>query len=170
MKSDFSSETDSISSFIAELESIPWFEHLGDPMPPGADVKALKDWDDWPGPEDLYVAEFCERQQRLYDNLLADAGDDAPAIESHWESIHATVIPAAAQRVPFDPDADSWHPPTAAVWQAAWTAGLVGWCLLLNRKIPEELDDAWQWYKRGRWPCGYSMVWTNDVVGPLIVF
>jgi hypothetical protein len=111
--------------------------------------------------------EMALRQQDLYDELFATAGQRSPEAKQLWERIHAVVFRDAAPSIPYDPKEDCWHAPTQAVWDAAWTAGLVGLCLLLGRPLPPELSEQWKWYLAGHWPCA----WVGDYPeGRLMVY
>jgi hypothetical protein len=112
--------------------------------------------------------ELSQRHQELFDSILADAGQQRPALSELWDRIHAAVFSAAASRISYDPNQDTWHGPTMAVWQAAWTAGLIGLCLETGRSIPPELAEQWTWFNRGHWPSGY--VWLKGQRGPLLVY
>jgi hypothetical protein len=93
---------------------------------------------------------------------------DGGATDEELAVIHAAVLRAAASRVPYDPTEDYYHAPNAAVWEAAWTAGLVGLCLQTGRPIPPELREVWSWFARGHWPFGYA--WLRDECGPRFVY
>lgn len=144
-----------IEQFWAELERVPWFESLGKPVEAVAGVLQIFAWEAWPGPDDPTVMNQSLRQQDLYDALLAAAEDRTPEAKQLWERIHAIVFRDAAPRVPYDSNQDCWHAPTQSVWNAAWTAGLVGLCLFLGRPIPPELAQQWTWYTAGHWPCAW---------------
>jgi hypothetical protein len=93
---------------------------------------------------------------------MADAGEGSAGLSELWDGIHTAVFRAAASRAPDDPERDAWHGPAAAVWQAAWTAGLVGLCLQTGRPIPRELLDQWRWFARGHWPSRYATIRGDD--------
>jgi len=96
------------------------------------------------------------QHQALYDAIMEEAREERAALSELWHRINAVVFGAASSRVPFDPKQDAWHGPTTAVWQAAWTAGLVGLYLRTGRPIPQELLEQWSWFVRGHWPSGYT--------------
>ena len=145
-----------LGDFLAQLEAVPWFSSIGRPTAADAGAVRMSAWEDWPGPEEPGILELSLRHQDLYDRVLAEAGDQRPALAELWEAIHAAVFQRAAPRVPYDPAGDAWHGPTTAVWQAAWTAGLIGLCLRTGRPIPLELQEQWAWFARGHWPSGYA--------------
>jgi hypothetical protein len=163
-------ETGPVKGFLAQLESVPWFRNLGDPTPGNSGVKRIYKWEDWPGPGDPSVHELCERQQALYDDILREAAACQEQLLVLWDRIHSIVFRLAAPAVPYDPNQDSWHAPTAAVWQAAWTAGLIGLCLQSVRPIPPWLQEQWEWFVRGHWPSGYSSTRGANQLGVLLVY
>ena len=63
------------------------------------------------------------------------------SLKETWDQIHEAVFRRATSTVPYDPAEDAWHGPSFGVWQAAWTAGLVGLCLALGRSIPKTFRD-----------------------------
>ena len=159
----------SIEAFVAQLETVPWFSELGQPGPADAEATRIFSWDEWPGPEDPSVNELALGQQALYDGLLETAGEKRQEFLALWDRIQETVFRAARTRVPYDPEEDCYHGPTAALWQAAWTAGLIGWCLYVGQPVPGDLREQWQWYLAGHWPAGYSWL-SDDKPGPLLVY
>jgi hypothetical protein len=159
-----------VARFVAELESIPWFRNIGRPLPPDAVAKQLRRWEDWPGPEEPAVFELSERQQALYDELMAESGARRAELLNLWDRVHKRVITCATSAVPYDPAQDSWHAPTVAVWQAALTAGLIALCTWLRRPVPEDLQQQWNWFVLGHWPSGYSRYGPDDRRGPLLVY
>ena len=147
-----------VADFLAQLEDVPWFGNIGHPVPGDAGVERIFAWEEWPGPEEPTIAELSLRHQALFDSITEAAGEEASPLLELWRRIHAVVFRTASPRVPFDPEQDAWHGPTMAVWQAAWTAGLIGLCLHTGRAIPTELQQQWSWYARGHWPSGYVSV------------
>jgi hypothetical protein len=159
-----------VGDFLAQLEAVPWFSNLGRPTPPDAGVERISAWDAWPGPEEPAIGELSFRHQELYDRITAEAGAERAGLTELWEAIHAAVFRRATSRVPHGATQDAWHGPTAAVWQAAWTAGLVGLCLRTGRPVPPELQEEWSWYARGHWPSGYRSLGPDGRPGPLLVY
>jgi len=159
----------SLEAYLRQLEAIPWFSRIGQPLEAQAGVERLRGWEDWPGPHDRGVDELFWRQQRMYDALLEEAGAARPELLALWDQIQQTVLRAAAADVPFDPDQDCYHAPTTAVWTASWTAGLVGWCRYLRRPVPDDLAEQWRWLQQGFWPAGYAWVDEQGRTGPLLV-
>jgi hypothetical protein len=168
--SDAAGDVQSLGDLLAQLEEIPWFSNIGTPTPAGAGVERIYSWEDWPGPEEPPIRELSVRQQGLYDSIMKDAGGLQGALSSLWDRIHATVLHAAARKVPYDPGQDAWHGPSTAVWQAAWTAGLIGLCLRSGRPVPPELQEQWTWFVRGHWPSGYVNLDAGGRPGKLLVF
>ena len=151
----------SLKDFLSRLEVTPWFSRLGtqaDADPSGSMTSWMATWDDWPGPEVHRVIELHTRQQAIFDSLFVRFPDRTKEMQELWDQIHEIVFAAATQAVPFDPTEDSWHGPTMAVWQAAWTAGLVGLHFLLNLSLPREIEEQWSWFERGHWPAGFARI------------
>lgn len=159
-----------VAQFIEDLEAVPWFKNVGQPLPPGTNARQLLRWEDWPGPEEPAIFELSERQEALHDELLSSAPERREQLEKLWQRIGEIVIRLGASAVPYDANEDSWHAPTTAVWQASWTAGLVAWCVFLGRQVPGDLQEQWRWFMLGHWPSGYSVVWADERLGPLLVF
>ena len=157
-------------NFLDYLERIPWFGNVGKPLPAGTSAKQLRGWEDWPGPEEPPIFELAERHQALYEALLKGAERRRAELSRLWEHVREIVFRRALPAVPCDPEQDAWHAPTTAVWQAAWTAALVAWCLRLGCPIPAELQEQWDWFAGGHWPSGYTIVWPDDRLGPLLVY
>jgi len=139
--------------FLDDLARVPWFANLGRPISPTSHVRRIFGWDGWPGPEDDAVVKLHSRHQALYESILGDAKDKHLSAEELWKNIHEVVFRVASQKVPYHANRDAWHAPSTAVWQAAWTAGLVGLYHLLEQKVPDDLEEQWQWYREGHWPC-----------------
>ena len=142
--------------FLRSLAQVPWFGRLGEPSPRDHQVARIRDWHEWPGPESPQVRELGPRTQAWHDELTEGTGPRKPEVEALWEQIRRVVFERACGAVPYDPGEDTWHGPTAAVWQAAWVAGVVGCSLLLEREIPSEAIAQWSWFVEGHWPCGYA--------------
>jgi hypothetical protein len=142
--------------FLRSLALVPWFSRLGEPSPRDHQVARIRDWHEWRGPRSPQVQALGPRSQVWYDELIEAAGPRKQEVEALWERIRLAVFEHACGAVPFDPEEDTWHGPTAAVWHAAWVAGVVGCSILLGREIPSEAMDQWGWLVEGHWPCGYA--------------
>lgn len=168
-------ESPDVVEFLKLLELMPWFRNIGGSISPDKAVERISKWEGWPGPEEPSVAVFHDRLQSLYDEITQAVGEDMQrpfngvvrrydeftqdvrqGLPGLWDRIHTVVLRIASRAVPFDPEQDAWHAPTAAVWQAAVTAGLLGLCLQTGRPVPAELEEQFDWFARGHWPCGYA--------------
>ena len=160
-----------VEAFLAELATIPWFARLGHPLPEG-DVARIRDWDEWAGPEEESgrIIALSLRHQEWHDALLAAHPERRAELEALWSRVTGRVMGSATKSVPYDPEADAWHGPTAALWQAVWTAGLSAWHLACDEPLPADLAQQWAWYARGHWPCGYAYLKADGEPGPLQVY
>jgi hypothetical protein len=157
-----------LSKFLAELECIPWFSKVGQALPAVTTAKQLRRWDDWPGPEEPAIFELSARLQAIYD-AMAESAVRRDELSRLWDLVHQIVFRLACPAVPYDSEQDAWHGPTTAVWQAAFTAGLIAWCVRLRRPVPAELHEQWSWFVLGHWPSGYTAMLGDDQIGPLLV-
>jgi hypothetical protein len=133
-----------------------WFSSFGKALPDVDDRKQIRSWEEWPGPEDESVSAAHLRQQALQESVLAESNQNRSSLEKLWQRIQEVVVQASLKKVLFDPNKDSWHAPNAAVWHAAWTAGLIGLFLMSKKTIPEDLQVQWMCFKSGHWPCGWE--------------
>jgi|SRR6516162_4126631 hypothetical protein len=159
-----------ITAFLQEVASIPWFRNIGKPLPPDSRAKPIFQWKDWPGPEDPAIIELSQRHQSLHDSILAQFKIEREDLLAIWDRVNEAVFFYASPALPYSEEEDAWHGPTAALWHAAWTAGLIAWCVHLCQPIPADLQEQWEWYVLGRWPAGYSEVLAPDRPGPLLVY
>jgi hypothetical protein len=123
-------------AFLALLDDIQWFSSIGTGDSLSAGAMPLRRWEDWPGPEQPGVERIHYEQQAIYDSIVCEHAAHKSELLELWNTIHNKVFARAACKVPYDADADAWHGPTTAVWQAAWTSGLVGLLLYLRKAVP----------------------------------
>jgi hypothetical protein len=159
-----------VRRFLRELETVPWFQRIGQRLPPNTDAVPLRSWEDWPGPEEPAIGALSLRQQALYDRIMTAPTDKQAKLKSLWVRVHQIVFRLACPSVPFDDREDAWHAPTTAVWQAAWAAGLITLCTIEGIAVPSELQKEWEWFCRGHWPAGYSALQPDGTPGPLLIF
>jgi hypothetical protein len=145
-----------MEEFLDQLERIPWFSRLGNPLSGDCVHKQIHSWEEWPGPEEESVSAVHLRQQALHDNILAESKQLRPSLEELWKRIDAVVIRVAAPSVPFDANEDAWYAPNVAVWHAAWTAGLVGLYEMSKKPMPANLHAQWNCFTAGHWPFGWK--------------
>jgi len=150
-----SNEDQAVARFITQLEAVSWFAALGKPIQSNVDAEQISNWDDWPGPADRSVCELHSRQQVLFDEIMSASGPYGDSRSELWAAIQGQVVRLASNRVPYDAKKDTWYAPNAAVWHAAWTAGLIGLCLLTRHVVPPELQKQWNWFAEGHWPCAW---------------
>jgi hypothetical protein len=78
-------------------------------------------------------------------------------LKSCWQRIEHVVLKQAALNLPlFDPERDAWYGPTLCVWDAAYTASLLGWHIVLKRPIGWIIAEGWKWFADGHWPCDFA--------------
>src|SRR6266542_4494494 len=70
----------------------------------------------------------CWRPSTCHPFAIGRAGTPPPDDPSTqlWNRIHDTVFECARTAVPYHDEQDAWYGPNAAVWQASFTAALVG--------------------------------------------
>lgn len=156
----------STDTFLDRLIHLAWFEQLGRPNKRDDDVKRIKNWSEWPGPEDTAVRGLTEQSQYWHDAIFASAGNQRDVAQNLWKHVQQVVFDHASLKVPYDSKRDAWYGPTQCVWDAAYAAGLVGCHILLGRNIPPQLAAEWFWYEAGHWPCGYA----DDRLERLLVY
>jgi hypothetical protein len=171
MSSHLCMSTGPLAEFLALLPDIPWFARVGQAVS-DPDVPRIGGWDEWAGPEEESgrIVALSLRHQEWYDALLAAHPEWEAELHGLWQRVADAVLNAAKDELPYDPDGDSWHAPTLAVWQAQWTAGLMAWHLACAEPLPADLAQQWDWYARGHWPCGYAYLKDEEKPGPLEVY
>lgn len=157
-----------LNQFIANLEQVPWFKHLGGPAIRDPEVFRIYDWQTWPGPEDpgatIQAQYHIQWREDLFQAEPLPADDPLITL---WTQIHDTVFDLARASVPYHDGQDAWYGPNAAVWQACWAAALVGCRLFKHGRLPEPeqslsqwtLAYEWSWFQEGHWPCCYFWSW-----------
>jgi hypothetical protein len=142
--------------FEAALQGIPWFLNLGKPHPRDSEVRRIRSWDEWGGPERGYGDWFGRYPAVVRERIEAEHSDRQAELDAVWARIEGFVFQAACGNVPGAGEGDPWHGPTACVSQAGYTAALVGWHLLLGRDLPAPSAAEWTWLASGHWPCDYA--------------
>ena len=145
------------------IRATPLFEKLG-VLIPDANNPRIRQWDEWPGPEDPGPQAIAHRQQDLHDALLP------PADEQKWRSALQLVVDHAAKLIPYDPDEDAWHAPSIAAWGAAWTFALEHLHMSLGISLPKDIAAQLHWYERGHWPCSLIGEAAGDSPEDYVVF
>jgi len=146
--------TETAESFVTGLLSVPWFVNIGFDDDADGRVCRIRSFDEWPGPEDITGELLAERCGRWADALESlPPKDEWPALDRRVTDI---VTTRASWNVPYDPNEDPWHPPTACVGHAAFVSALLTRHLLLQQPFPDELLDMWAWFGRGHWPAAYD--------------
>jgi hypothetical protein len=140
------------AEFIADALRLPWFARIGQPSDRDDTCVRLAGWNDW-SPTDDYD-QFTEHQQGWVDAIgLFARTFDRPDVTDLFERTRGQVVDAARRHVPYDDEADGYHPPSVAVWNAAYTAATVACFLELGWRVPVDLEQRWAWFAAGYWPC-----------------
>lgn len=145
------------------IGGIRLFENVGRPIA-DADNQRIFAWDDWPGPEFEGSLTIAERQQQLHDELVPSHE------EEHWRTALQAAVDHVATLIPYDPDEDSYHAPTAAAWYAAWTFALEVVHLSLGVTLPADLRSQIAWYERGHWPCSIRQGRSGSDLQDYVIF
>ena len=142
-------------TFLAELKTIPWFANLGKPLPDQG-IQRINEWKEWGGPETEPNEVFFQGLQLLRNNCEGRHRFQKKDLKKVWDDVYGQVVKAAAEPVPYDETEDAWHAPTAAVWDAAFTAACMALFLYVNDPLPVFLEEHWAWFKKGHWHCGFA--------------
>jgi hypothetical protein len=135
-----------LRSIRDHLVSTLLFSNCGKQITDGA-PRRIWAWDEWPGPEDPKVYRIHERLQALHDEMVPLSD------EQEWQSNLDDVVDWVQDAVPYDENADAWHAPNSAAWQAAWTLLLQAWFERRGVEVPADLKAQYRWFVRGHWPC-----------------
>jgi hypothetical protein len=144
------------AEFESRLAETAWFTALGAPSPWDEGCVRIRDWDDWPGPENALGEAFGLMGQEFRDAVVATGDRPAAELDAVFDRVGEAVMTRARAAVPFDPDEDAWHAPTQCVWDAAYTAGVIATVLACGRPAPGDLVELWNWYEAGHWPGGFA--------------
>ena len=99
-----------VAEFLARLPTVPWFSTVGQPVA-DPNVPRIGDWDEWAGPEEETgrIMELSLRHQSWRDTLLAAHPEREAELKALWQQAADAVTSAAADKLPYAPDADAWH-------------------------------------------------------------
>lgn len=142
-----------LSEYLAELSGIPWFKSVGKPI--DQPLHRISSWDEWPGPSSKPTEAVHLRQQAFYDKLRANASSPE-GFDYVWESVQSHVFELVSRALSDPLEDDAWDPVTTAGWHATWTAALVAVFRFAETPVPQEIQEQWQWFQKGHWPCGYT--------------
>ncbi|MFC5430779.1 hypothetical protein ACFPTO_18535 [Paraburkholderia denitrificans] len=139
-------ESSKLQRLKSRIVRTPLFSNIGVPMLNASNPRIVQ-WDAWLGPEDPASLAIAIRQQELHDVLVP------PEEEQEWVASLRFVIDHVATLIPYDPDEDVWHAPTAAAWSAAWTFSLEHLHAACGVPLPADTAAQLVWFERGHWPC-----------------
>lgn len=142
-------------SFLDELKTVPWFANLGKPLSHEG-IRRIQNWGDWDGPESEPNEIFYSALQLLRTGCEGRHRFQKDELKKVFDEVYGQVAKSAAKPVPYDPDEDIFHPPTAAVWDAAFTAACRALFLYVKDPPPPFLEEHWAWFREGHWHCGFA--------------
>lgn len=154
----------------SKLEKIKWMKKCGKPNKRDGSVRRIEDWDDWIGPESEGSDRLNEICMKWYDEIIETLGDKADEALLYARSIEVQVYKRVENAVPYDPDNDVWYAPNAAAALAAFVAKLVALYVFAGCTLPGLLEDIWQWYAEGHWPCSCAYYPEEDQTDVLVVY
>jgi hypothetical protein len=163
-----------VPHFLALLRRVPWFRNLGKPHRWDSEVARIHSWDEWPGPEGGYGDRFARWPAVVREAIEEGESGRRNELDTLWKHAYSLVLDHAARNVPeFNPERDPWYGPTACVHDAAYTAALMAWHILLDRPVPEMIAGTWRWFAEGHWPCDFAeepVGWDEALVDFVIKF
>jgi hypothetical protein len=185
-----------VRQFIAEVRTVPWFKHVGRPLPVGAVVHRLTDWEEF-GRAMKYDLDWPESRSRSSHPFLEPVDiDECPFIrflgiirqldEANTrvaerrglsKSVALAVEDACAayrESEPGDQDLPTYIGAVpenlADDWEntvEAHVAFTATEIVMSHLTQTDLLRRMWPWYRSGHWPCGWEGTWPE---GCLIVF
>jgi hypothetical protein len=156
-------------TFIDELKTVPWFANLGKPLPDQG-IQRIGGWTEWKGPESEPNEIFYSSLQLLRTGCEGRHRYQKDKLKKVFDEVYGQVVKAAAGPVPYDPDEDIWHGPTAAVWDAAFTAACMALYLYVADPVPVFLEEHWAWFKKGHWHCGFAQIDDSEQPSVPVIF
>lgn len=135
--------------FLASLDDVPWFRHVGDPIT-DADVARVASWEEaW---------EALQDESWTYASVHFEVDTGHPAWIAACDRVRA--------RIEGSPEDHELADGVTVALQAAHDAGCAALELATGRR-DGVFGRMMAWYRRGHWPCG----WSGDFPdGTLIVF
>lgn len=136
-----------------DVASAPFLGALGEALPENADIERLPSLEAWPGVDAPPVADFLTLIQNL-DEELTDLARDAKVALA--EDTYDRAFQRAAEKVPYDPNADWATPASAAPLFVALLASIAEKYRALGLPMPGVIETAWAWALDGHWPAGFA--------------
>jgi hypothetical protein len=146
------------------ISALSLFANLGKIEPDISSMSQIESWDDWTGPEDPLVQEIHNRQQEIYNSIIAPEEDEI------WKKSIETAADFLSKSVPYDPDEDSWYGPNMAVWHAAWTFALEVAHANKGLPCPPEIEAQVHWFAMGHWPCALKSPGKLENINDYVVY
>jgi hypothetical protein len=139
-------ESSKLQRLKSRIARTPLFSNIGLPIVSASNPRIVQ-WDAWLGPEDPTCLAIAIRQQELHDDLVP------PEEEQEWVAALNLVVDYVATLIPYEPDEDVWHGPSAAAWGAAWVFSLEHLHAARGVALPADTAAQLVWFERGHWPC-----------------
>lgn len=138
-----------LQAFLKEINHIPWFRHVGEPVP-NDEVRQVSSWGD---------AYDCLQDESWTDASLHEHIDQGHPI---WIEVYNKARDAAAAS-----SDDHWFSPEVdAAMQAGWDAAGAAYEIATNNP-DKSYQGLMKWYRQGHWPCGWDGSYPK---GRLIVY
>ncbi|HXI24275.1 MAG TPA: hypothetical protein VNG71_10475 [Pyrinomonadaceae bacterium] len=146
---DQTSEANVLERFLNELDTLPWFEHVGDRIA-DPNIKQVFSWEDaW---------DACQDDPWIYASFHKDVDQSHPAWAPAFDrALQAIVKSGRDHELEDDVNVSN---------QAAWDTAGAAYQLATNKPdgfYPRLMD----WYRKGHWPCGWDGTYPE---GRLIVY
>ena len=142
---------DELQAFINELDQIPWFQNLGQPIFLDS-IKQVTNLEE--------ALSYLQDEAWTYATFHDHITSDHPA----WENAYDRAKDAAARKLAkLNVSSDEIALEDAAAYDAAGAA----YELATNSKDRFFVDVLMKWYRLGHWPCGWDGHYPD---GKLIVF
>jgi len=142
------------NDFLDTVSTIKWFSDIGIYLD---HPYRIHGWAEWDGPEHPANSALNGWLYELYEQILGTAKNRDIDLAPLWENVIKSLTTIVKDTVPYDENEDAWFAPNAAVWHAAWVGALIFSHKYLDLKLPKILQNQWEWFSRGHWPCAFAI-------------
>lgn len=145
-----------VADFLALLDGVPWFVHVGKPHPRDPVVRRIRSWEEWRGDEWDAVGIYSQFWRDRLEVEARRMGREEEATQA-FASVRDHVLDLASLRLRGElPEClDPVRAKDSAVLFASWWSAIVAGHVASGLPVPEPLVDLWRWYAEGHWPCGF---------------